>query len=219
MRARSVLLLLVISFLPVFARAQAQTSNTVPFSVVALPSAPTITSIAPKSAYAGGPAVSLTVTGTNFTATGCTVDFDATVLVSTFVSTTSMTATIPATSIATVGSHNITVVCTPPLLSLESPVALPNGTSGQVYSANLGMLAGVSGGVAPYNFSLASGSLPTGLSLSSAGIIGGTPSSTGSFNFTYTVTDASGAKLNIPRGAVIYASLSTDSTVVADARR
>ena len=46
------------------------------------------------------------------------------------------------------------------------------------------------GGSAPYAFTLASGSLPDGLSLSSAGAISGTPKSAGSFPITIKVTDS-----------------------------
>jgi Flp pilus assembly secretin CpaC len=50
-----------------------------------------------------------------------------------------------------------------------------------------------SGGVTPYTWSLAAGStLPTGLTLSPAGVISGTPTTSGSFTFTATVTDLAG---------------------------
>ncbi len=49
----------------------------------------------------------------------------------------------------------------------------------------------VGGGTAPYTFSLASGTLPAGLTLNtSTGAITGTPSATGTF--TIQVKDASG---------------------------
>jgi|GEM_PF-938288 len=65
---------------------------------------------------------------------------------------------------------------------------LPGGTVGQTY-ANQALT--VSGGTAPYAWSVASGTLPPGLTLSSAGVISGTPTdATGSpFNFTVQVTD------------------------------
>src|SRR5882724_5061526 len=49
-----------------------------------------------------------------------------------------------------------------------------------------------SGGVPPYNWSLAPGSgpLPTGLTLSSAGIISGTPTTNATFSFALRVTDS-----------------------------
>jgi hypothetical protein len=65
---------------------------------------------------------------------------------------------------------------------------LPGGTVGQSYP---GTSVAVSGGLAPYTFSLASGSsLPAGLSLSSAGQITGTPTGPGgTFGFTIQATD------------------------------
>ena len=50
-----------------------------------------------------------------------------------------------------------------------------------------------SGGTGTRSFAIDSGSLPTGLSLSSSGAITGTPSQTGNFPITIKVTDAAGA--------------------------
>jgi hypothetical protein len=67
--------------------------------------------------------------------------------------------------------------------------ALPSATIGSAYSTTL--TAG--GGTSPYAFSLQSGSLPTGLSLSSSGVISGTTTGTaGTSSFTVLVTDANG---------------------------
>jgi hypothetical protein len=48
------------------------------------------------------------------------------------------------------------------------------------------------GGTGPYAFSW-SGSLPPGLSLSSTGLISGSPTTAGSYQFTITATDSSAA--------------------------
>jgi len=48
------------------------------------------------------------------------------------------------------------------------------------------------GGAAPYSWSLSSGSLPTGLSVSTGGSITGIPSVNGTYNFVLLVTDANG---------------------------
>ena len=70
-----------------------------------------------------------------------------------------------------------------------SPTTLPDGQYGQTYSA---VTFGASGGTAPYgNFSVTNGSLPTGMTLSSAGVLSGTPGATGAFTFTVTASDAS----------------------------
>jgi predicted outer membrane repeat protein len=65
--------------------------------------------------------------------------------------------------------------------------SLPEGTAGSPYSATLA----ASGGTTPYHWSLTSGSLPAGLSLTSAGEIGGTITAPGGdYVFTVTLTDA-----------------------------
>lgn len=64
--------------------------------------------------------------------------------------------------------------------------SLPNGVDGVAYSQAIA----TSGGVAPLTFTLDSGTLPTGLSLGAGtGIISGTPSATGTFNFVIEVED------------------------------
>ncbi len=50
-----------------------------------------------------------------------------------------------------------------------------------------------SGGTSPYTFSLASGILPTGLTLANNGTISGTPTVAGTFKFIYQVRDVVGA--------------------------
>ena len=49
-----------------------------------------------------------------------------------------------------------------------------------------------SGGVSPYNFSVASGSLPPGLSLATTGVLSGTPTQSGSFTVRVQASDANG---------------------------
>src|SRR5437763_8885930 len=76
------------------------------------------------------------------------------------------------------------VVSVPPLQVTSSQ--LPGGTVGSAYSATLS----ASGGTSPYSWSLSSGTLPTGLILSSSGTLSGTPTVAGAFPFTVTVKDA-----------------------------
>lgn len=49
------------------------------------------------------------------------------------------------------------------------------------------------GGTPPYSWTITTGNLPPGLSLSSTGVISGTPTNVGNFSFAYTATDATGA--------------------------
>ena len=67
--------------------------------------------------------------------------------------------------------------------------SLPTGVVGQSYSATLQ----ATGGTPPYSWSIASGTLPTGLNLNGTnGAITGMPSSTGTFSFTASVSDTGG---------------------------
>jgi uncharacterized repeat protein (TIGR01451 family) len=68
-----------------------------------------------------------------------------------------------------------------------SPSTLPNGAVTVAYSQTLT----ASGGVSPYSFAVTAGALPAGLSLSSGGVLSGTPTAGGTFNFTATATDSS----------------------------
>ena len=57
--------------------------------------------------------------------------------------------------------------------------ALPNGATGQNYSYTIGVTP-----AGTYSFSLQSGSLPPGYTLSSAGLLSGVTSQTGTYTFT-----------------------------------
>lgn len=83
-------------------------------------------------------------------------------------------------------TYNLTIA--PPTI-VVSPSTLPNATVGRDHFQALT----VSGGTAPYSFSLADGSLPAGLAISSDGMLSGTPTSAGTFNFSIKVTDSSRA--------------------------
>jgi hypothetical protein len=91
-----------------------------------------------------------------------------------------------STSTAVTASLSITINNTPPSISTTS---LPNGTVGMAYSQ---MLA-ATGGTAPYAWSIVSGKLPGGLSLSSGGVISGTPTKVGGpTSVTFLVADSTG---------------------------
>jgi hypothetical protein len=64
--------------------------------------------------------------------------------------------------------------------------SLQDATQGEPYSATLQ----ASGGLAPFTYRVQDGALPTGLSLSAAGQIAGTPTATGEFRFTIQASDA-----------------------------
>jgi hypothetical protein len=62
------------------------------------------------------------------------------------------------------------------------------------------------GGTTPYTWSLASGSLPSGLGLSSSGLISGTTSSAGNYAFTAKVVDSSSPQQVATQPMTIYVS-------------
>src|SRR5437899_7010345 len=70
---------------------------------------PTITSISPTSTMAGSAQFTLTVNGTKFVSTS-TVNWNGSALTTTFVSSIQLTATVPASLVATAGTASITVV-------------------------------------------------------------------------------------------------------------
>jgi beta-galactosidase len=73
-------------------------------------------------------------------------------------------------------------------LAVSTLASMPKGRVGSVYSQTLS----AAGGATPYTWSLAAGNnLPPGLGLSADGVISGTPSQAGSYDFTVRVTDAS----------------------------
>ncbi|MFN7973093.1 MAG: Ig domain-containing protein [Acidobacteriota bacterium] len=69
-----------------------------------------------------------------------------------------------------------------------SPASLPNGLVGQAYSQTI---TG-SGGTAPYTFAITAGTVPPGLTLATTGVLSGTPTTSGTYSFTATATDANG---------------------------
>jgi YVTN family beta-propeller protein len=161
-------------------------------------SAPTVTGISPTSGPAvGGTAV--TITGTNFTG-ATSVSFGG--MAASFIvnSATSITATSPvgtgavdvvvtnSSASATGAADRFTYI---PTLTLSS-APLPAATAETAYSQTLT----ASGGTTPYTYAVSAGALPAGMSLNpTTGVLSGTPTAAGSFNFTVTVTDSSASRV------------------------
>jgi len=96
-------------------------------------------------------------------------------------------------TIASVGCPAITL----------SPSTLPPGMVFTFYSQSVT----ASGGTAPYTYTVASGALPSGLTLNPAtGLISGTPVVSGLFNFTIRATDAGGCVGSRPYSIAIAAA-------------
>ena len=92
------------------------------------------------------------------------------------------------------GSRQYTLTVNPASTLTLAPTSLPNATVGDSYSP---VTITASGGSGSYTFALATGSkLPAGLTLTSAGVLSGTPTTSGSpFRFTIVATDKSNSHL------------------------
>jgi hypothetical protein len=193
-------------------------------------SGPVITSLNPGATVAGGSTFNLTVLGSNFLASGGiftagpTVQWNGSPLVTTFVNATQLTATVPSTLITNVGSASITVqnpgggvsnsatftiAATSSPLTINAPKTLPFGAVGTLYSQSLTAV----GGIPPYSWSLVSGALPSGLSLSSSGQISGTATSMGTLSFTMKVVDAASSSATQTFSLTIASSQSFTSAL------
>ncbi len=97
--------------------------------------------------------------------------------------TTSGTSTFVVTSTDAVtgcsGSRSYTVSIACPTITVN-PATLPAGTAGTGYSQTFTQ----TGAVGTTTYSVSSGTLPAGLTLSSAGVLSGTPTTQGNYNFT-----------------------------------
>lgn len=83
------------------------------------------------------------------------------------------------------------VIYTPyvcPAFTMTAGGALTAGAAGSAYSTTLTQ----TGALGAPNFAITAGALPPGLTLAANGTISGIPTATGTFNFTSTVSDASG---------------------------
>jgi hypothetical protein len=101
-------------------------------------------------------------------------------------------------------SQAITITVNPPPPLTIATASLPGATLGTSY--NLALLA--TGGVPSYIWTITAGSLPAGLTLSTTGVISGTPTGAGTSNFTVKVTDS-----QTPTPATKTANLSITVTI------
>jgi hypothetical protein len=107
--------------------------------------------------------------------------------------------TVSATDLSTASvSENLTIVVNPSIVI--NPNTPPQGVVGAPYTDQLS----ATGGTGTIIFTLAAGTtLPPGLSLSNTGLITGTPTTVGTFPFTVTATDQTGASASLPLSIVV----------------
>ena len=154
----------------------------------------TISPMGPTAAAGGKIQFTATVTGTSHTAVTWSAsagNISPTGLFTAPASANTQTITVTAASVATPAaraSTTVTAMGTSAHLQVLTS-SLSAAIAGQSYSASLT----AEGGISPYQWNIASGSLPDGLQVSStSGDIFGLPSRMGTFTFGVRVTDASG---------------------------
>ena len=91
--------------------------------------------------------------------------------------------------------------------------ALPNGSVGTVYTAPA---LAATGGTPPYTWTVSSGSLPAGLSLSADGVVSGTPTAAGTSNFTVQVKDSLSQTATKALSITVVAGLSISTASLPD---
>lgn len=92
---------------------------------------------------------------------------------------------------------------------IKTGSSLDGGTVNSAYSKTLSAL----GGSLPYTWSVYSGALPTGLALSSGGVISGTPSAAATYNFTIQVAGGDGNKSSDKAFSIVVSAASSPLTI------
>jgi hypothetical protein len=100
-----------------------------------------------------------------------------------------------------------TVVINPPTLTITTASPLPNTPMGAI-----SIPLAAAGGTPPYKWSVTAGSLPSGASLSTAGVVTGAATAQGAFTFTATVTDSVNATASKSFTLTIVPALLTITT-------
>ncbi|MFC5373381.1 IPT/TIG domain-containing protein [Brevundimonas faecalis] len=181
--------------------------------------APTVSAISPMAGPTAG-GTSVTITGADFTGVTAVTFGGSAAVGFTFNSASSITAIAPSGTgtadirVTTPGGTSATSAADrfaylAPITLSPAAGALPGGTARNAYSQTF--MAG--GGSTPYTFSF-TGSLPSGLTLSAGGVLSGTPTASGTFNFTIDVSDNSAAAA----GSAFTASQSYSITIVKAAQ-
>jgi hypothetical protein len=100
-------------------------------------------------------------------------------------------------------------------VSITTATALADGYSNTAYSS---VTLAATGGTGTYtSWTVTSGSVPTGLTLSSAGVLSGTPTTAGSYSFTVKVTDSASNTASATFILTVESTLSITTTSLTSA--
>ena len=120
----------------------------------------------------------------------------------------------PSTAASTTPSTAPTPADSPPPDTSPPPVASPSPakliiTSAPFHMGEVGLVyatvtSGAAGGVKPYKWSISSGALPPGLTLSSGGATTGKPTAAGTYSFVIRVDDSAGAAAGVSRSIFVF---------------
>ena len=96
------------------------------------------------------------------------------------------TATVTVSTSANSNVKRIFTITVNPPLTVSTSAALAAGTVGAGYTTTLA----ATGGVSPYTWTLGSGTLPPGITLTSGGLLSGMPTTAGTYGFTVALRDS-----------------------------
>jgi hypothetical protein len=176
------------------------TSNSVSFTVNNL--APTITTLSPTSATAGAAAQTLNINGTNFLSTS-TATYNGVAHTATFVSAVKLTIQLTAGDQASGGTFPVKVTNPAPgggasnsvNFTVNQPPAITSANTTTFTVGTAGNFTVMASGFPAPTFS-ETGTLPSNVTLSSAGVLSGTPAANTGGTYKITITASNGISPN-----------------------
>ena len=106
-------------------------------------------------------------------------------------------------------TYTLSIAASTGALTITTANPLPSGTEGQAYSTQMA----AQGGVPPYTWARTAGSLPAGLTINTAGLVSGTPTSAGTQTPTLQVTDSASTSTSGNFGITIACPALTITTL------
>jgi hypothetical protein len=114
-----------------------------------------------------------------------------------------VTVTDSSTPAAVTASQGFSIrISSNAALTIVAPPAMQNAVVNSPYSLSLTAV----GGTPPYAWSVVSGAPPPGITLTSNGVLAGSPTLSGNYNFTIEVRDAASAMALLPLGMTVAAN-------------